>query len=835
MNKLFAVAAAFFLLSVSTQAQSIRGKVSQTESNQALSDVNVNVLDHPAGTSTDADGTFLLQNLQPGTYRLEFSAVGYTSAQRSVDLLGMEEVYIEVNLRREDLLLNPVNINAVRAQEEAPIAQSNLSEEEIESRDDGRDIPFILQDLPSTVSYSDAGAGVGYTGLRIRGSDITRINVTVNGIPLNDPESHGVFWVNTPDLASSTNSLQVQRGVGTSTNGAGAFGASINMKTSDLKEEPYARTELGGGSFNTLKQNIQVGSGLLNDHWAVEARLSNIQSDGFIDRARSSLQSYYLSGSYYSKNTSVQLIHFAGSEETYQAWWGIPEEKLYGTQNELFNHIARNGYGPKDSANLVNADPRQYNYYTYDQEVDNYRQDHWQLHLSHRFSEHLKANIAGHYTWGRGYFEQFRPEDDFSDYGLEPLIFGPDTITNTDLIRRRWLNNYFAGATFSFNYQDENIAVTYGGAANRYYGGHYGEIIWARYASNSDIRDRYYDNQSLKTDLNQYLKVQYKWGQWDFFGDLQFRSIFYSGEGIDNDQFVIDFDNEFNFINPKFGFNYSIDRAQRIYASVSKGSREPVRTDFLDAIGTEVPTPETMIDYEAGYQWQSKSADIQVNAFFMDYQNQLVLTGRVNDVGAAIRENVENSYRAGIELSGNYRFLHWAQVGGNLTLSRNVIQDYTYYIVDYDNGGLSQENLGNTQISFSPGTVASLYLMTEPIENASVKLTSRHVSRQYLDNTASANSGIFWLDEVVDFSTPEERPAKSIDPFSVVDLSLNYHWDSPWFKGVDFYATAANLFDVTYAPNGYTYSYIYGGNTVTENFYYPMASRNYLAGIKVAF
>lgn len=819
MNKLFAFAA-LLLFSTAVYAQSVTGRVIDAKTQEPLIGASLLIENQKKGAITDEFGFFTLSDVGPGLVSIKASHIGYETKIVEVSTPN-SDVVIELNVQQE--LLDPVNINAVRASKDVPIAKSNLSEKELEQRDEGRDIPFILRDLPSTVVNSDAGAGIGYTGIRIRGSDITRINVTVNGIPLNDPESHGVFWVNTPDLVSSTNSIQVQRGVGTSTNGAGAFGASINLKTSGVNTKPFAKSELTAGSFNTFKRNLQAGTGLINGHWVLEGRVSEITADGFIDRARSDLNSYYLSGSYYSENTSVQLIHFGGGEETYQAWWGIPEAKLFGTQAELQEHIAWNGYSAKDSANLVDSDPRTYNYYTYENEVDNYKQDHWQLHISQRFNDRLKANLALHHTYGRGYFEQYRNGDDFSTYGLSPVIKGNDTITSTDLIRRRWLDNTFAGLTYSFEYDNQQgLNVVFGGAYNQYNGDHFGNIQWARFASNSEIRDRYYDNTSTKGDGNAYLKALYNRGKFTFFADLQLRRVSYTGSGLDNDQFIINIDTAYTFFNPKGGFSYQISEKARAYASVAVAQREPVRNDFLDAPSGGVPSRELLIDYELGYDYQSDRGVFQANLFFMDYYDQLVLTGQVNDVGAAIRENVDRSYRAGIELMGGYRFNKYFQANANATISENRILDYTNYIVNYDNGQIESENLGATHISFSPGLIAGAGFTATPFNNFNIIWKSKYVSEQYLDNTSSAEFLAFAPDE-----------SKKLDAFWVTDLRFTYDLKVEGFKNLQFHLLVANLFDHEYEPNGYTFSYIAGGQTITENFYYPMAGINFLGGIKL--
>lgn len=811
MKKLIAFAALSALF-LQAQAQTISGRVTSKTDGEPLPGANIIIQSTNTGVQAGANGEFEIQLEKGKTYQLSASFVGYETLTKEV--VANENSIINFNLVETSSLLEPVNINAVRAGKNVPIAKSNLNKAEIEERNEGRDMPYVLKDLPSTVVSSDAGTGVGYTGIRIRGSDISRINVTVNGIAMNDPESHGVFWVNTPDLASSSQSIQVQRGVGTSTNGAGAFGASINIKTSALSLKPYASIDATGGSFNTLKTNIRAGSGLLNNHWSIDARLSKVNSDGFIDRATSDLKSYYLSASYYSKKTSVQLIHFGGGEQTYQAWWGVPEAKLRGDSAGLYNHILNNGYDSKDSANLVNSNPRSYNYYTYDNETDNYKQDHYQLHVSHAFSDKLIANAALHYTWGRGYYEQYRKGDDLAHYGLDNVILGGDTITSTDLIRRRWLNNNLIGTTYSLQANLDELQLTFGGAYNKYVGDHYGEIIWAQFASNGKIRDRYYDNRTTKTDFNNYLKATYTVGKLTAYGDLQLRTVSYVANGIDEDGTIIDVDKSFTFFNPKAGVNYALTDDSRIYASMAVAHREPVRTDFLDAPADLQPEPEQLIDYEAGFELQTEKAFFNANLFFMDYTNQLVLTGQLNDVGSPIRTNAPESFRAGIELMGSYIINKYFQVGANFTFSQNKILNFTDYVFDYGTNGYVEETFKSTDISYSPNVIAGVNLTVTPIAGATIDWNTKFVDRQYLDNTMSAD--------------------KSLNAYTVTDLRLGYNVPVKSLKRLNVHLLIANLFNQEYEPNGYTYSYIYG-DKITENFYFPMAGINFLAGVTIDF
>lgn len=820
MRKLLLFSAAL-LLQFGMYAQSISGRVTNQNTGEALPGASISLKFGKYGVTSDVDGYYNLSltNKSGQELYLEVSFIGFTTQSKTISLEKDSKMRLNVELVPEKNILNPVNISALRVGDKTPVAHSNMSKADIEAKNEGRDVPFLLKDLPSTVVNSDAGAGIGYTNIRIRGSDISRINVTINGVPLNDPEGHGVFWVNTPDLSTSTESIQVQRGVGTSTNGSGAFGASINLQTNSVTTKPYAISELSGGSFNTLKRNINIGSGLLNNHWSFEGRLSKITSDGFIDRATSDLTSYYLSGSYYSEKTSVQLIHFAGHERTYQAWNGIPEAKLNGDTKGIDDFLARNFFSEADANNLRNSDSRTYNFYTYENEVDDYAQDHYQLHLSHRFNSSIKANASLHYTYGRGYFEQYKNDDDLADYNIPSSITDNDTITSSDLIRQRWLDNHFYGGVYSLEYNTDKLKLTLGGAYNEFHGDHFGEVIWARFASNSEINERYYESNSVKKDFNVYLKGIYDLGKFSLFGDLQYRTIDYTGKGIDNDLANINIDGQFSFFNPKGGINYQPNDNNRFYLSAAVGRREPVRNDFIDAITDRAPKAEKMVDYEFGYEYRKSKLLTRANAYYMDYTDQLVLTGELNDVGSAVRTNVDKSYRAGLELEVAYQAANWLTLGANANLSQNKILDYQDLVINYDAGAGDNPyvvtEFSSTSISFSPDFIGGVSFEAKPTKDLKVLWNSKYVGRQYLDNT--------------------ESESKSLDAFSTTDLRFEYSLHPSWLKSLKINLLVANLFNAEYEPNGYTYSYIAGGSKITENFYYPMAGTNFLVGIKFGF
>jgi iron complex outermembrane recepter protein len=689
-----------------------------------------------------------------------------------------------------------VIVAATRTDGKQGVAYTQVSKEDLKKQNLGQDIPVLLNLTPSVVVSSDAGNGVGYTGIRIRGSDATRINVTVNGIPMNDAESHGLFWVNMPDLASSVNSIQIQRGAGTSTNGAGAFGASINIQSNVLNAEPYAEVNSSAGSFNTFKNTVMVGSGLVGGKFTFDARLSKITSDGFVDRAASDLKSFFVSGGYYGTKTIIRANVFSGKERTYQSWYGIPEAALDTN--------------------------RTYNFYTYDNQTDNYQQDHYQLIGSHSINNNWNLNLALHYTRGKGYYEEFREQDDFANYGLPNFqllqdTIPPITVSTTDLVRQRWLDNHFYGLTYSVNYKSYNrLSFILGGGANQYRGAHYGNIIWMQYAGSIPKDYRYYDNDAVKTDINVYGKANYDFGAGiNAFVDLQYRHVGYSFLGFDNNLQNVQQDVSLNFFNPKAGINVELPSDQQLYLSVSVAHREPTRDDFTQSTPASRPKAERMIDTELGYKKHWKNAMVGANGYFMYYQNQLVLTGRINDVGAYIRSNIDQSYRAGIELEGAVNIGKKVKLAGNLTFSQNKVLDFAEYIDDYDNGGQVVNRYKSTDISFSPNMVGAATLSYEPVKKLVFSLINKYVSRQYLDNTSNK--------------------ARSLNPYTTQDLRINYNFSVGAAKDISLILSVNNLLNAKYEPNGYTFSYLYGGQQTTENYYYPQAGINVMGGVGVRF
>ncbi len=790
---------------------SISGKISNKQNKEPVAGATVRIDNTFIASQSNGDGSFEIGNLKKGRYILHASFIGYQDFTDTVELSDNKTISIE--LAENTVLMDEVVVQATRADEKSAMAYSTVSKEQIAEQNLGQDLPYLLNQQTSVVTTSDAGTGVGYTGIRIRGSDASRVNVTINGIPVNDAESQGTYWVDLPDIASSIDNIQVQRGVGTSTNGAGAFGGSLNIQTTKLNPKAYAELSSSFGSFNTLKNTVNVGSGLIDDKFAVDARLSKINSDGFIDRGTSDLRSYYLSGAYYGKKTIIKFITFSGYEETYQAWNGIPESRLRGDVQGMNDYIARNGLDADDASNLLNSNSRTYNQYTYKNQVDHYKQDYYQLHFAHEFNKNWNANIALHFTKGKGYYEEYRKGDAFSSYGLNNVMLGSDTITSTNLVRRRWLDNNFYGTTFSLNYNSQKkLSATLGGAWNKYDGLHYGEIIWAQYASNSELYKHYYDDTAHKTDFNVFVKASYLiTKQLNIFADVQYRTVYYSFLGFDNNFANVQQTAALSFVNPKVGLNFEINPRMDVYASYSIGNKEPSRDDYTQSTPASRPKAETLNDLEVGYRHHTKHTMLQLNAYYMDYKNQLVLTGQINDVGAYTRTNVAKSYREGIEAEFGIKILKWLSWNVNATLSQNKIKNFNEYIDNYDSTAQRLNTYKETDIAFSPNIIGGSTITVEPVKNLKLSFISKYVGKQYLDNTSN-----------------EER---KLNAYFVNDFRINYTIKTKLIREIGFTLAINNLFSEKYESNGYTYGYIYSGTHTTENFYYPQAAINFMAGI----
>lgn len=813
MKTRFFLIAVFYALSFNFFAQNYLFGTVIDQSGNPIPGTNVTVEGGNYGTYTDRNGSFKINNIPSQLLVLLFEAPGLYVTKKDIkpsDFNSSIQIILYTNTKN----LEEVQVLSTRSFEQTTSATTINRTDLIEKNNFGQDIPTLLEASPSVVTTSDAGTGIGYSGIRIRGVDASRINVTINGIPVNDPESHDVYWVNMPDLASSIESMQVQRGVGSSTNGAAAFGASLNIKSQDISSAAFGVLDNTYGSFNTLKTTIKAGTGLINNKFSLETRLSRITSDGFIDRATSDLRSYYLAASYVGKKSVLKAITFSGKEITYQSWYGTPESRVNGNVTEMNAYADRNGLSDEERANLLNSG-RTYNFYTYENEVDNYQQDNYQLHFTHSFKPNLIMNVAGHYTYGRGYYEQYRKDDDLSDYGYSPVLIGGDSIISSDLIRRRWLDNDFIGGIYSLQYNVSKLKLLFGGAANTYIGRHFGEVIWARFAADGEIRDRYYDNEAQKTEFSNYLKASYRFDQLSFSADLQFRHVNYSFLGIDDvSGQLLDLKQnvQFNFFNPKVGVNYSINSRQFISATFGIANREPVRKDFRESTAENHPKAENMRDLEIGYAYNYKKLEINTNIYWMDYTNQLILTGQINDVGGYTRTNALESYRVGIELAGRYKIIPSLALSGAFTLSQNKIKQFNEYLDEYldDEPYYTQQLIDhkNTNLAFSPTIVTNAGLTFKPLKNLSIDWLTKYVGRQYLDNTSNDN--------------------RSINPISFSNLTLSYKIENKFFEEITFSLLVNNIFNALYSNNGYTFSYIYEGQTTTENFYYPQAGRNFM-------
>ena len=689
-------------------------------------------------------------------------------------------------------ILDEVVVQSIRVNNTSPITHSNVYKKELSTRNLGQDLPVLLNYLPSVVTTSDAGAGIGYTGIRIRGVSAQSTNITINGIPFNDPESHGTFWVNLPDFTSSVESLQVQRGVGTSTNGSGAFGASINILTDAISETPYAEISNSVGSYNTLKHTVKFSTGKLDQSFELSGRLSKIDSDGYIDRAFSDLKSYFLQGTYSKGNTLIKALSFGGHEKTYQSWYGLSKEQL--------------------------LENRRQNPYTYENEIDNYKQDHYQFHWNQKLNQNWSTNLGLNYTYGRGYFEQYREDDSVGTYGgilISDIDSDGNETGTTDLIRRRWLDNDFYVINASAKYTGNRLDMIFNSSYSTYIGDHFGEIVWARnFSKDSSIRDRYYDGNGKKTDFSVFAKASYDLSdELELYGDVQFRNVTYKTSGITSDLVNMLIDESFSFFNPKFGLSYKIRPNSILYGSYSRANREPSRSDYE---ANENIRPEQLNDFEIGWRYKKNGLRFNLNTYYMLYNEQLVLTGELDDVGSPIRTNSGSSYRIGIESELELKLSSNLSLRNNFTLSSNKNKK----ILSKFNGSVF--DFGKTNISFSPNLISSNSLIFSPNNNLMISFLSKYVGKQYMGNTDAVNS--------------------ILDSYFVNDINFSYKIISNLvFDEIIFSGLVNNVFNNEYVSNGYYYTYddtwsSPGQVTTLDGAgYYPQATRNFLLGLTLKF
>ena len=772
----------FASILVNAQSFTLKGKVVD-ENNESLPGATILVKGSKQGTSTDFDGAFLI-NLPKGKYTIQVSFIGYKTISKEISIIKNDE--IKFTLLANLTVLEEVLVSAVRVNADMPVTFSNLSKKEIAKRNLGQDIPILLNYMPSVVSSSDAGAGVGYTYMSVRGSNSERINVTLNGIPFNDAESHGSFWVNLGDFASSTENLQLQRGVGTSTNGSGAFGASLNILTDAVSEESYGEISNSFGSFGTRKHTVKFSTGKINDHVEIAGRLSNISSDGYVDRAFANLKSYYLQGSYTDENTLIKAITFGGKEKTYQAWEGLTADQL--------------------------KENRRQNPYTYDNEVDDYNQNHYQLHWNEKISETWSTNLGLNYTKGSGFFEQFKSEKDAADYGN--LIKD-----GSDVIVRRWLDNDFYVVNFNTNYKTDKLNLITGISYSNYTGDHFGEVIWGSdLAPNTNIRDNYYFSDAKKTDFSVFTKATFNITEkLAGYLDLQGRFVAYQTKGITNDIVPINVDANFNFFNPKFGFTYKVDNDNSLYTSFAVANREPNRNDFENGVST----PETLNDLEFGWRLKNENIKLNTNIYYMDYKNQLVLTGALDDVGQQIRANSESSYRLGLEIDADIRLSEQFSIRPNAAFSTNKNRDFSIL----RDGNKTPQSLGDTDISFSPDVIIGNMFTYMPLENLQFTFLTKYVGDQLMSNLSSVVSN----NDV-------------LKSYFTSDINIVYELKTTKvFKSVVFSALANNIFNAEYVDRGYYYTYddTWSDPNTTTTLdgagYFPQATRNFLVGVTLRF
>jgi iron complex outermembrane receptor protein len=702
----------------------------------------------------------------------------------------------------KNVSLDEVVVTATKAVRGTPVAYTDVPKDELAKRNDGQGIPSLIASTPSVIITSDAGTGIGYSGFRIRGTDANRINITVNGVPLNDPESHGAFWVNMPDFASSAENIQIQRGAGTSTNGVAAFGATVALQTQKPELKPGAEYTVSAGSFNTLRHTVRAGTGMLRDHWVIDARYSNIRSDGFIDRAWAKMSSYHLSAAWYGDNTLLKFQTFGSAEKTYQAWNGV-SSKLLEEKNRTYNSC-----GEYEENGVVKF---------YENQTDNYWQQHYHLTGSRRLADNWNVNLTLHYTQGDGYYEDYKADAKYSSYKL-PAYLNPDgnETGRTDLVRRKWLDNDFYGGIYSANYQNENLQLTLGGALNNYNGKHFGRVMWAKAANALPPPDyEYYFNTGEKSDYNAYLKVNRHFlPSLNGYLDMQYRGIKYTIQGSDDKAGEnLEVNKNWNFFNPKAGINYR-HKAHNAFVSFAVANREPNRDNFTEASPNERPVHETLYDYEAGYSFQSDIFQAGLNLYYMDYTNQLILSGKISEIGEALTGNIKDSYRAGIELTAGLRIASRLKWNGNLTLSTNRIKNFTEYVDNWDTGGQDAIHLGTTHIAYSPGLIANS-VFDFSLKGFSASLISQWVGRQYLDNTSDAD--------------------RSIAPYCVNNLRIGYLFHPPFMKELGADLTINNLFNESYATGGWVYSYIAGGQRQKDDGYFTQAGTHAMLRLSMRF
>ncbi len=782
---------------------------------ETLSGANVTLKNTFSRTTAGINGDFKFSNLPKGDYTLVVTFVGYKNFSKEITLSNSRTV--ELVLEPTTVLTEEVLVSAARAGEKSPMAYTNIGKEEIQASNLGQDIPYLLNYTPSFVATSDAGNGVGYTNFRIRGSDPTRINVTINGIPMSDAESQSTYFVDIPDMAASTENIQIQRGVGNSTNGAAAFGATIDLQTSKLNPEAKANYSSSAGSFSTFRNNLSASTGLLNGKFAMDISMSKLNSAGFIDRGSSDLKSFFVSGGYFTPNTILKATVFSGFEQTYQAWNGVPSVRLNNDVAGMNQYETDGMYTHEQTLNMLNSNSRTYNLYTYKNQVDHYQQDNYQLQFSHKFNAYLNLNASAFYTYGRGYYEEYVADQSYADYQLANPVINGTGVEITDMITRKWLDNSFYGMIFSLNYKNKANSLSVGGGANVYDGQHYGRVIWAKTAGDANMDYEWYRGSGLKKDNNLYARYSNQITEnLNTTADLQYRTINYEIGGIDEKLRDVTQIHNYNFFNPKFGLFYTPGVHQEAYLSYSRANREPNRDNFVDADKTgKQPTFETLNDFELGYKYKSSNLMAGTNIYFMSYKNQLIHTGQINSTGAPIMTNVDKSSRTGVEFMAGIKFLRKFNWNLNVTISSNKIENFTEYVEDWDNSGLKANTIGKSDLAFSPDLIANSILAYRLCSNFEISLLSNYVGKQYIDNTSS-----------------NDRKLKA---YLVNNLKFDYTPDQKIFKELKFKLLINNLFNKQYESNAWVYSYLYQGRRNKMDGYFPQAGANFMFSVSVGF
>lgn len=741
-------------------------------------------------TSADNEGRFSIHLQKQTKYKITLESVGYEIRTQEIKapVYGLEKTFFMVSMTTT---LDPLEVRATRAADHAPFAKTNITAAQIKDKNLGRDLPYLLNQTPGVVVSSDAGNGIGYTGIHIRGSDATRTNVTLNGIPYNDAESSGSYFVDMPDIASSVNSIQIQRGVGTSSNGAGAFGATINISTNKVHELPYATFSNSYGSYNSWKNTLAAGSGLIDGKFTADVRLSHISSDGYIDYASSKLESLLFSTAYVGKATTIRFNFITGKERTYQAWNGVPEDQI--KSNPRYNEL---GYIEATDTYYPN-------------QTDNYTQSHYQLFINHTFNKAWSFSVASFLTRGLGYYEEYKNNAPYEDYGITPT----DT-ASTDLIRRKYLDNYFYGQTFSLQWKRSRNLFTLGGAWTNYDGGHYGQVIWTANGGTSNDYE-YYNTPAYKYDKNIYLKWMHDFSDyWHLFADMQYRHVWHKMKGFSGHP-ALKVERKFDYYNPKVGISYD-KNGYSAYLSYALANKEPSRDDFEAGL-THQPKSEQLHDFELGMEKKADKYSYGIGLYYMRYKDQLVLTGKLNDVGEATRINVPNSYRAGIELQGNYKFSNWVDAAANLSFSRNKIDQYTAYYTNFDADWNELDPIAktqeNTDIAYSPNIVGGISLNFHPVNALTLSLEGKYVDRQYLDNT--------------------QTKVRSLKGYYNQDVRVAYKLRGAWFKSIQLIGQVYNLFSTKYFTNGATYPEYEGGTINNWLYYFPTAPIHFMAGVQI--